>query len=415
MTSVQRLPTVRVETAGDNSRPSSVGCEWRLPVQVLMANWLWEWSTSACASGRGALLDIPSIASRRRIVTRTRLPKITRSSVCGQCQGKRALELKSRLLSGRLDPMPYDRFLASEPAAEHFLGVCLGLRGGVPVKTGDTLSISQVIKHIRDAEILSERGSAENTFDSENQRSSGYRTKTQRDTLRKQVLEELMNLERVDDDDAICLGTGGAKPKGVLRQDQKRAYLLTGLPASGKSTVVSKIADHFGAFVIDPDYAKRKLPEFDNTVMGAALVHTESSAITLGKDYSGPNLLQFCVYAGYNIVRPLVGERRKKVDDFRDFLLSHGYEVHLSVVDLDRELAVKRALTRFLDSSRYVPLSYIFDDCANEPSLVYYKYRAEACDTHQSPWASLGSISTERAAPARVDSWGKGNPAELFV
>ena len=311
--------------------------------------------------------------------------------------------------------MPYDRFLASDPAAEHFLGSCLGLSGGVLVKTGDILSIGQVIKRIRDAEVLSERGSAENTFDSENQRSSGFRTRVEREELRARVLKELMDLERVDDDDTICLGTGGAKPKVASPPKQKQAYLLTGLPASGKSTVVSKIADHFGAYVIDPDYAKRKLPEFDNTVMGAALVHSESSAITLGKDNPGPNLLQLCLYAGFNIVRPLVGERRKKVDDFRDFLLSHGYEVHLSVVDLDRELAVKRALTRFLNSNRYVPLSYIFDDCANDPSLVYYRYRAEACDTRLSPWASLGSISTEGAAPKRVDSWGKGNPAELFV
>jgi len=311
--------------------------------------------------------------------------------------------------------MPYDRFLGSTPAIEHFLGTCLGISDKVQVNNGEILNIDQVITRIRDAEILSERGSAENTFDSENQRLSGFRTKDEREKLRETVLKELMDLERIDDDDTICLGTGGAKPKVEKPPKQKQAYLLTGLPASGKSTVVAKIADHFGAYVIDPDYAKRKLPEFNNTVMGAALVHTESSAITLGKDYSGPNLLQLCLYAGFNIVRPLVGERRKKVDDFRDFLLSQGYKVHLSVVDLDRELAVKRALTRFLNSSRYVPLSYIFDDCANDPSLVYYKSRAEACDAGQSSWSSLGSISTEGAAPVRVDSWGNGNPAELFA
>lgn len=311
--------------------------------------------------------------------------------------------------------MPYERYLASDTAAEHFLSTCLELGSEVQVKTGANLTIRQVIKQIRDAEILYEKGSAENTLDGANQRVRGFRTKNERDQLRARILKELMDFERLDDDDAIILGTGGAKPKIPPLRGQKQAYLLTGLPASGKSTVVSKIADHFGAYVIDPDYAKRKLPEYDNTVMGAALVHAESSAITLGKDYAGPNLLQLCLYAGFNIVRPLVGERRKKIDDFRNFLENHGYAVHLSIVDLDREVAVKRALTRFLNTNRYVSLSYIFDDCANDPSLVYYKYRVEACDTHRSPWASLGSVSTAGPAPSRVDSWGNGNPAELFV
>ena len=309
--------------------------------------------------------------------------------------------------------MPYDRYLGSDKAAEHFLTGCLKI-GVFHDKDGNPIDIGKIIKRIRDAETLVEKGSRENTRDSEDQRARGFRTKIERQHLRDSIVEELFGLDRIDDDDSIKSGVGGAKPKTAPAKN-KEAYLVTGLPASGKSTVISRISDRFGAYVIDPDYAKRKLPEYDNTVMGAALVHAESSAITFGKDYAGPNLLQTCMYAGFNIVRPLVGERRQKVDDFRSFLQKEGYKVHLCVVDLDREEAVKRALGRFINTDRYVSLGYVFDDCANDPSLVYYKYRAEACDKKFSPWESLGAVSTAGSVPTRIDSWGNGNPAELFT
>jgi len=200
--------------------------------------------------------------------------------------------------------MGYERFLSSNKAAEHFLVGCLKV-STIEGRDGTMWGTDRILKQIRDAEILAENGSRENTFTSEEQRSGAFRSKADRERLRAQIVRELLEMERIDDDDAIGLGSGGAKPRTSPRID-KQAYLLTGLPASGKSSVVSKIADSFGAYVIDPDFAKRKLPEYDDTVMGAALVHAESSAITIGKEYPGPNLLQACLHKGFNIVRPIV-------------------------------------------------------------------------------------------------------------
>jgi predicted kinase len=231
--------------------------------------------------------------------------------------------------------------------------------------------------------------------------------------LRDQIVAELIQLERLDDDEDIELGKGGGKPKSEPKKEHV-AILLTGLPASGKSTVVAKVADHFGAYVVDPDFAKRKFPEYDHTTMGASLVHLESMAVTLGKDYTGINLWQAIVDLGFNLVRPMVGDEREKVDSIRDELIVRGYKVHLTTIDLDREVSSARALQRFLHTDRYVSLSYIFDECANDASLVYYRSRIEALQRRKSEWTSVGIISTSGQDPRFLDSWGDGNPAELF-
>jgi len=309
--------------------------------------------------------------------------------------------------------MGYERQLAAEPAAEHFLKNCIPSDVEFKDSTGRVLSLKQVIKKIRDAQLLFDHGENEATMWDRSQRTSEYSSHKKREELRALIVAELIQKERLDNDEEIELGTGGGRPKNPVRSDRV-AVLLTGLPASGKSSVVAKVAEHIGAYVVDPDYAKRKFPEFDGTTMGASLVHAESMAVTLGKEYEGINLWQALVDGGINLIRPMVGDEQSKVDLIRDDLIALGYKVHLTTIELDREYASERALHRFLKTDRYVSLSYIFDDCANDSSLVYYRARIDATRKDKSAWTSVGIISTAGAVPRYVDSWGKDNPAELF-
>ena len=64
-----------------------------------------------------------------------------------------------------------------------------------------------------------------------------YYNEEDRETLREQIVSELIYLERLDDDEKIKLGFGGARPKEVKRD--KTALIITGPPASGKSKVAS--------------------------------------------------------------------------------------------------------------------------------------------------------------------------------
>ena len=113
------------------------------------------------------------------------------------------------------------------------------------------------------------------TLNDEKFRHPDYTSQLSRESLREKIFEELLNLPRLENDTEIRFGNGGAKPKSVIKDSQ--AIIVTGLPASGKSTISNKIADKFGAYIIDSDYAKLKLPEYD--IFGANTVHKESTAI----------------------------------------------------------------------------------------------------------------------------------------
>lgn len=147
------------------------------------------------------------------------------------------------------------------------------------------------------------------TLNSENCRKNIFRSSNKRQALRQQIFQELIEYGRLEDDDDIKLKRGGARPKdGVSLRNEGIAYILIGPPASGKSGVSNKIADEIGAYIIDSDMAKRKLPEYTMPYIGAYIVHEESNRIISGGEnfevnyknriYNG--ILSYCI-ANYYI------------------------------------------------------------------------------------------------------------------
>ncbi|GAB3754794.1 zeta toxin family protein [Spirosoma pomorum] len=256
------------------------------------------------------------------------------------------------------------------------------------------------------------------TLNSKRYRSTEFSSDKIRWELRRRIVDELFGWEREVKDDNICLGTGGALPHNPILYD-KQAFLLIGLPASGKSSIANKIADTRGAVILDSDYAKRKLPEFDTYDFGATLVHDESDALIFG-DYEddqpadAPYLLKSCVAAGANIVIPKIGHNLENIirqaRSYRDEL---GYQVHLTLVNLDRRKATIRAIERFKDSGRYVPLGLIFDGYSNEPILNYYILKCK----HDNLFASIGEISTDvpRDQPPICFECIRNNPSNIYA
>lgn len=195
-------------------------------------------------------------------------------------------------------------------------------------------------------------------------------------------------MERLDDDDDIVLGKGGAKPVGGIRAE-KRAFYVIGPPASGKSSISSTIADLFGAYILDSDYAKRKLPEYADQLSGASLVHEESDGLVFHRVKG--NLLAYCIKNGFNIVIPKIGHRYEGVVEFCEALREHGYSVCLISVDLDRMKATQRAYSRYRKTQRYVPLSLVFDGYGNDPTLNYFKIKQRCSNL----FAGFAQISTD--------------------
>lgn len=198
-----------------------------------------------------------------------------------------------------------------------------------------------------------------------------YQSAEQREYLWKKILSELKEKTRLEHDDEIELGLGGAKPLTDIQSNSQLFYVI-GLPASGKSGISNVIADYYGAYILDSDYAKRKLPEFSENG-GASLVHEESDEIVFNNKED--NLLLFCLENHYNIVVPKIGHNKNSICEFCEKLYNVGYSVNLISVDLDRNLATKRAYNRFIETQRYVPLSLIFDVYSNQPSLNYFKIK----------------------------------------
>ncbi len=206
--------------------------------------------------------------------------------------------------------------------------------------------------------------------------------------LRKQIIEELYTLNRLDDDNDITLKSGGSAPKCEPKYDKKAIYII-GPPASGKSTISSIIADIYGAHIVDSDFAKRKLPEYTNQIGSASLVHEESRHLVF--DTEGDSLISRCFQNGNNIVVPKIGDNLDDILEFTKSLKSIDYSVYLISIDLDRQKATQRAYNRYISTKRYVPLSLIFDKYGNEPTLNYFKIKQR----YSSMFEGFAQISTD--------------------
>lgn len=262
----------------------------------------------------------------------------------------------------------YDRILSDFRHAGYFVKNVL--------KIGDAddffgYSCDTVIKRVASAEKQLKEIVGHDTLSSVDNRLPRYANDEIRMQLRKEIFNDLITRKRIDNDDDISMGNGGILPQTPLLK-KKEAFIVIGLPASGKSGIASALSDKFGAMILDPDYAKRKIPEFE-CPFGATLVHEESSLIIFGGQNSEEqNVLLYAVQNGYNIVIPKIGSDSGRIQRFANDLREIGYVVHLVLVRLDRAKAVARACKRFLDTGRYVPLSLIFDVYGNNPTITYY-------------------------------------------
>jgi dephospho-CoA kinase len=215
------------------------------------------------------------------------------------------------------------------------------------------------------------------------------------------------------------LGIGTTSPSYKLDVaglvSSQDAYLITGLPASGKSGISNIISDNYGAIILDSDYAKRKIPEYSALPFGATLVHEESDRIIFGEANTSKfkSLFDYCRELNANIVIPKIGINYESLIELIILLKKNEYKVHLTLIELDRIKATKRALQRFKETDRYVPLGLIFDTYGNNPTIAFYKLITHNSDLLE----SYGIISTDVKKEDKAKCILKNNnlnPANLF-
>jgi hypothetical protein len=134
---------------------------------------------------------------------------------------------------------------------------------------------------------------------------------------------------------------------------QPRADVIIGPPCSGRSTyAVEPLIKAHGSFLIDAEEAKKLLPEYDNG-RGMAAVHTEGARI------AGELLLPKIVESNKNIVQPLIGKNLNKIDRLLKSFSEIGYEVHLHLVELPIEKAIRRAIIRYVETGQLFDPLYL--------------------------------------------------------
>ena len=199
------------------------------------------------------------------------------------------------------------------------------------------------------------------------------------DTEERKALRERILQMRKDDKSYSGRDKNGNDVYNGKIKKEKKAVIVTGLPASGKSSsLVNPLSEYYGARVLDSDIIKQLLPEFDNG-WGASLVHKESGVlnrrlldgITGKKDKNGniieKNLIDMI---GDNVIIPIVGETVGKVTGYVQELKEAGYDIQVMTNELPNNLSSMRNLLRFFSDNRFLEPGFV-KDYGDKPSQVY--------------------------------------------
>lgn len=152
--------------------------------------------------------------------------------------------------------------------------------------------------------------------------------------------------------------------KEFPKKFERKATIILGLPASGKSTLGDVIKVEQGCFEIDSDIFTKQIPEFVKDPTCISGVHREAGVMS-------KSMLNQIAEKGGNMV---IGKVGGGVDinylkSFFDDLAQKGYEINLMYCDIPLKEAVKRNVERFKQGEpRLVPASvlYIADRTASD-------------------------------------------------
>ena len=199
-------------------------------------------------------------------------------------------------------------------------------------------------------------------------RASGRSTTNPADGLRAGIQTNAKNK-------ILALGSFTGKDKngdpiyaGVVKQGYEY-HLMFGLPASGKSTIADKLSQASGSRIMDSDYAKEQIPEYDDG-WGAAAVHKESKKVL-------ELALASSMAKGENLVVPKIGTPPDAMIQMLQEARADGYKVYAHCVDLDPSKAMGRMLGRFMSTGRYIPPSIAAEEIgANGENKVMDSFKA---------------------------------------
>ena len=151
-------------------------------------------------------------------------------------------------------------------------------------------------------------------------------------------------------------------------KQEKKAVIILGPPAAGKSGIANPIARKIGAAIVDPDDAKKVIPEFGDGI-GANAVHEESSELAA-------RVLRHLTNNGDNVVLPKVGSKAESIRTTIKDLKEKGYEVDLVDMSVKYKIARDRMFLRFVNTGRLIDPGYV-RSVGEKPGKVFDELQSE--------------------------------------
>ena len=149
----------------------------------------------------------------------------------------------------------------------------------------------------------------------------------------------------------------------------RRATIMLGPPASGKSYFANKVAQARKAAIVDSDEAKKVLPEYDGGI-GANAVHAESTLVA-------ELVMREVIAAGDNVVIPRTGRTVAEIETTINLMKDAGYEVDIILMQVSADTVYRRMISRFIKEGRLIPPDYI-RAVGDNPRLTYNAVKSKA-------------------------------------
>lgn len=141
-----------------------------------------------------------------------------------------------------------------------------------------------------------------------------------------------------------------AQSQKGFKEKGKKAFILLGLPGSGKSTIATPLSQEEGAFIVDADEFKKRIPEFQKDHRMVTAVHKESVDLA-------DRFMDDLANEDYNMIIGKVGGSFEGIEYILDTLGSKGYDIQIIYNDVPMEETLRRSIERYKsgETDRLVP------------------------------------------------------------
>jgi predicted ABC-type ATPase len=263
-------------------------------------------------------------------------------SAGGEGQAEPQEPKKPSTVLGKQDPIPAESFVAADYAKSHDQADVTpeSIIAGFPPDTKDRIQAAQ--DRLKGIEETIKEFKKDGRYNA------------QREIVHSKIKADILSPERVK----AATPAEGEKPTFMI---------LGGRGGSGKSSFNGLVYDPDKFIVLDADFIKEQLPEYEG--WNAYQVHEESSDLF-------DEITDLAQALGLNIVHDATMKTSKKAVALVNRFKDAGYRTEAHYMHLPRQESAKRAVNRFLrggEKGRYVPVDVILSNTTNEASFDQVK------------------------------------------